>query len=252
MKTIPVSLIIAGILVPVVSLAQTDTAPPPPTPGEQGGKRGPQRPFPETWKAADTNHDGFISKEEFDVMPRIQNLPEEKRLHLFERLDKDGDGKLSREELARMLRPHDGQPPTLQRLWELDVDKSGGISLEEFKAGQLFKKLPPERQEELFRRLDTDHDGLITPKDKPAPPFKRDGNARPQAPEGTPQEHSRFELRQLLRQLDTNADGSISLDEFKAGPMGQRDPATAESYFKMLDKDSDGKVTLDEFNRHGQ
>ena len=52
-----------------------------------------ERPFVEVWQAADTNHDGFLAKDEFDVMPRIQNLPEEKRQHLFQRLDKDGDGR---------------------------------------------------------------------------------------------------------------------------------------------------------------
>lgn len=108
-------------------------------------------------------------------MPRIQNLPEEKRLRLFNRLDKDQNGMLDREEIVRIGKAHEGQGPPLQRLWELDVDHSGGISFEEFKAGQMIQKLPPARQSELFRRLDTDRDGLITPKDKPEPPFRRDG-----------------------------------------------------------------------------
>ena len=195
MKAIPVSLIVAaGIMAPVVSLAQTEggrPGSPPPTDGGSG-KRGPQRPFAEAWQAADKDHDGFISKEEFDAMPRIQNLPEEKRLHLFQRLDKDADGKLSREELGRMARPHGDQGPPMQRLWELDTDKSGGISLEEFKASPLFKKLPPEKQDELFHRLDTNHDGMISPKDRPEPPFNRPeppfkhegGNPRPNHPDG--------------------------------------------------------------------
>ena len=31
------------------------------------------------WKLADADGDGFLSKAEFNAMPRIQNLPEEKR-----------------------------------------------------------------------------------------------------------------------------------------------------------------------------
>ena len=96
---------------PGVSFAPDAGSTPGPRPGDGGGKRGLQRPFVEAWKAADTNHDGFLSKDEFDVMPRIQNLPEEKRLHLFNRLDKDQDGKLSREELGRMGKPREGQGP---------------------------------------------------------------------------------------------------------------------------------------------
>ena len=176
---------VTGMMAPIVTLAQSEGGNPAPPPADGGPKHGPQRVFVEAWKAADKDHDGFLSKEEFDAMPRIQKLPDEKRLHLFQRLDKDGDGKLSRQELDRMARPHGEQGPPMQRLWELDADKSGGISLEEFKAGPIFKKLPPARQDELFRRLDTNRDGMITPKDRPEPPFKHEGgNARPNRSDG--------------------------------------------------------------------
>jgi len=250
MKTVPVSLIVAGILAPLVSLSQTEGVHPGQAPGDGGGKRGPQRPFVEAWQAADTNHDGFLSQDEFDVMPRIQNLPEEKRLHLFKRLDKDGDGKLGREELGRMGKARDEQRPPMQRLWELDVDKSGGISLEEFKAGQLFKKLPSDRQDELFRRLDTDRDGMITPKDRPEPPFKREGGGpHPQRPDGgKPEGGPRLEPRQIIRQLDLNGDGALSLDEFRAGP-AVRDLTADEQQarFEALDRNHDGKLTPEDF-----
>ena len=45
----------------------------------------------------------------------------------------------------------------------------------------------------------------------------------------------------------TNGDGAITLDEFKAGPVGQKNPAIAEEDFKKLDTDGDGKLTLQEF-----
>ena len=44
--------------------------------------------------------------------------------------------------------------------------------------------------------------------------------------------------------LDKNADGKITLDEFKAG---KTDAAEAEKSFKALDKDGDGSLTKDEF-----
>ena len=54
-----------------------------------------------------------------------------------------------------------------------------------------------------------------------------------------------------FKKLDTNSDGTLSLDEFKAGPRGKKDPAKAEEAFKKLDKDSDGKLTLEEFKAGG-
>lgn len=56
----------------------------------------------------------------------------------------------------------------------------------------------------------------------------------------------------MFKKLDGNADGSVSLDEIKAGKMGQKDPAKAEAMFKKKDKDSDGKLTLEEFSAGGK
>jgi Ca2+-binding EF-hand superfamily protein len=50
----------------------------------------------------------------------------------------------------------------------------------------------------------------------------------------------------MLKKLDTNSDGSVSLEEFKAGPAGKKDAAKAEEIFKKKDKDSDGKLTKEE------
>lgn len=80
---------------------------------------------------------------------------------------------------------------------------------------------------------------LSLAQDKPAGP-------PPGGPDGKPG-RERPNPEEAFKKLDTNNDGSISLDEFKAGPMGQRDPARAEEAYKKMDKDSDGKVTLEEF-----
>lgn len=57
---------------------------------------------------------------------------------------------------------------------------------------------------------------------------------------------------EAFKKLDSNNDGSISLDEFKAGPMGKKDPAKAEEIFKKKDKNSDGKLEKGEFAGHGK
>jgi Ca2+-binding EF-hand superfamily protein len=243
MKTIPVSRIIALLLTPAFSLAQAreEAKGSPRREGIEPGREAPKRRFVEFWKMVDKDNDGFISRVEFDAMPRVQKLPEEKRSHLFSRLDKDLDSKLGRDEIARMGRFKEGHGKPMPRLWELDTDKSGGISLEEFKAGQFVKKLPPEKQGKLFQRLDTDGDGLITPKDKPEPPFKREGGDK--RPDG-----ERKDPRQMLRILDKDGDGSVTFDEFRHDPMVKNlGEDEQEDRFEELDRNDDLKLTADDF-----
>ncbi len=255
MKTTPASLVISVVFAPVLALAQAPDGTPDARPGQPdrrgGGKRDVVRPLVEAWKVADVNQDGFISKDEFDVLPRLQNLPEEKRANLFKRLDKDADSRLSREEIGRMGKPQGpNQGPGMQRLWELDTDKSGGISLEEFKAGRIHAKLPPEKQDALFRRLDTDKDGVITPKDKPEPPFRKDGDKphRPGRPDGEHQPGQQPEPRVIIRQLDKDADGALSFDEFRVGPaVKDLTEDEQEDRFEALDRNHDRKITREDF-----
>ena len=54
----------------------------------------------------------------------------------------------------------------------------------------------------------------------------------------------------FFHELDTNGDGASSLEEFKAGPAGQKNPAVAEEYFKKFDRNGDGKMPLEEFTAH--
>lgn len=53
-----------------------------------------------------------------------------------------------------------------------------------------------------------------------------------------------------FKKLDTNSDGALSLEEWKASPMAQRDATKAEAAYKKVDADGDGKVTLEEFKAH--
>ncbi len=247
MKTISVSLLVTGMLLPAVCLAQPPAPPKDPPPGKKRERREMERPFGEGLRAADSNHDGFISKEEFAAMPRIANLPEEKRANLFKRLDKNEDDLLGRDELDQMGKPREGDVPPMARLWELDTDKSAGISFEEFKGGRFFMKLPPDKQDAVFKRLDTDKDGIITPKDRPEPAFKRpDGREHRKGPDGKhpARKNDSGKPESTNARLDLNGDGALSFEEFRVGPeVKDLSEDEQEERFELLDRNGDLKIS---------
>lgn len=50
----------------------------------------------------------------------------------------------------------------------------------------------------------------------------------------------------IVKHLDKDGDGSLSLEEFKAGKRAQENPEKAEEMFKKVDADSNGKVSVEE------
>lgn len=145
----------------------------------------------------DANGDGVIDRQEAAAHPRLAQR--------FDELDKNKDGKLSRDELPkRKHRAHrhaggkDG-PRHGHFMSALDTDKDGRISREEAKAQPKFA--------ERFEQLDVNKDGFVDRAD--------------------------FEARASQRRdewfaaADTDKDGKLSKAEFDAAkrpPMGLRAP----------------------------
>ncbi len=233
MKTTPVSLILAFSLSFTIG-AHAD--------GPKGESRGNDRPGQSMWEKADADQDGFLTLVEFQTLPRIARLAEEKQIEVFRRLDKNNDGRISREELLEMRRPG-GQEQRIRRLMELDVNGSGGVSIEEFRAGEMFANMAPDRVEALFRRLDTDGDGEITPKDQPELPAR--GNSK----QGHRIQHLELH-RRIFMHLDADQSGTLDFEQFrKARGVSSMDEDAQEALFLRLDLDQDKKINFEEFSK---
>ena len=92
----------------------------------------------ERWRKLDQDNDGKISRSEW-----------QRNGQAFDRMDADKDGFLTKEELRSAAREFRGRHRN--GLKEMDTDADGNISRSEWKG-----------KEEMFNRLDANHDGLLT------------------------------------------------------------------------------------------
>ena len=65
--------------------------------------------------------------------------------------------------------------------------------------------------------------------------------------EKAPKEKKTPDPEKTFKKLDTDNNGSLSLEEYKTSPMGTKAGDKAEPKFKKLDADGNGSVNLDEF-----
>jgi Ca2+-binding EF-hand superfamily protein len=214
----------------------------------------------------DANKDGFVSADEVGT----------ERQPLFERLlrrgDKDGDKKLSKDELTAAMKDGERSPPSGdgaegrrpgREAIEAMFDRQDANS-----DGKLTKDEVPEERRERFQamldRLDTDGDKSLTKEqfvssvlamtqreggrpgrgEGDGPPERRSegsNEGRPDRPARGPEDgegppRPQFGPPAIIRALDTDADGEISADEIK----------NASASLAKLDKDGDGKLTREE------
>lgn len=119
---------------------------------------------------------------------------------------------------------HPGPPPHV--VWKkADLDKSGGISAEEFAGMGRPGKLPEEIREKIFKRLDKDGSGEIE---------------RREWPVDERGDRGRF---QRMRELDKDQSGGLSFDEFRQSAWVARMPEDRQrKIFGRMDTNDDGQL----------
>ncbi|OMJ79034.1 hypothetical protein SteCoe_21017 [Stentor coeruleus] len=143
------------------------------------------------------------------IASQIENKDESKKLiNAFHTIDKNGDGKLSKEELIDAYKLQMGQNRAISEveaiIKKVDVNKSGFIDYTEFiiASSKTEMLLCNSNLEDAFKVLDMDNSGKISAKE-----LKGVLGGRLRAKE---------ELwKKLINEVDENGDGELDISEFK-------------------------------------
>lgn len=183
-----------------------------------------QGPLTFDFAALDADKDGRISKDE--VASYIDNWVSQVRstaLTLFDAVDRDHDGFLTREEFEKAGQRYDednlgGELVDNRRMvQQMDKDNDGTVC-----ADEAAMRMSPSQRQAFFRYFDINHDGCVTPRElSSAPTFEQldtDGDGKISVNEaeafgtslGVPVER----MAKLMAEVDTNGDGSLSREEF--------------------------------------
>ena len=208
---------------------------------EQKGGKSPKQHGDALFQKLDANGDGKITKDE---------LPE-RGAQKLSRLDRNKDGIIDRKEFDAMSRRRGGGGGDWgKRLKAMDANKDGSVSKDEWKG-----------RPEHFARLDSDKDGVISSSEIDAFSKRarqqggwknRPGDAlfRRLDTNGD-KKISKEEWKlnaDLFAKFDANGDGFVTADEVTPKTRGDEMPAGrgADAMFRKLDKNKDGKIDATE------
>lgn len=146
-----------------------------------------------------------------EITFEMTNEELEQLQHAFERYDKNGDGKLSKEEIADVLKSLGAvcSDQSIQELiTEIDTNKDGFVDFEEFCLLQRCANSSSRKKDDLvaaFQLFDMDNDGYITAKELHAVMLSMGDRGS-----------SLDECRKMINKFDKNGDGRVDLQEFEA------------------------------------
>jgi Ca2+-binding EF-hand superfamily protein len=137
------------------------------------------------------------------------------------RAEKGGDPR--NRERKPEISPFGGHGEMFKRM---DTNKDGLISKREFFSSPRLASLPEDKRDEMFARLDTDNDGSISKKEIQT--LRENGDKRARE----------------FRELDLNRSGGLDFAEFSEGKFFKRLPEEKRrELFNRLDTDNNGEIS---------
>ena len=113
----------------------------------------------------DVDGSGGLDFAEFSQASAIANKDGDARRRIFNLLDKNGDQQIQRSELKLKGGPGRHSGHRHAGFKRGDVNASGGLDFKEFSTLPWVGRLPEERQQRLFKKLDQDKSGEVSPKE---------------------------------------------------------------------------------------
>ena len=234
-------------LIPAVSTMVLTTSlllaqEPPVKPGPQPPQLSPQ----DLFRKLDQDSNGSLSFDEFKAGPTGQKSPSDART-VFKLLDLNADGLLSLAEFAKRRQLPEPEtepaPSPAPNIAAVPAPNIAAVPAPAPAAVPVPKPaLVPATNPTPVPVPGTASNTTLNTTIGPAPSTAPSPGAVP----ATPEKPSMTRAEIFFKKLDTDKDGALTLEEFKADPSGHKNPVITEQYFKRLDKDADGKLTLEE------
>ena len=140
----------------------------------------------------------------------------------------------------------------------LDVDQSGGVSLEEFESAPKLTNASEEQKNKLFQRLDKNQDGALQPRELKLGKDRKHRDWRPKGPLTFEEFITQPRInkldpekqQKLFKRLDKNGDNILSKEDrgSRSKDHPPRKRRKGPPSFEQMDLDNDGKISFAEFH----
>eukprot|EP01066_Platyproteum_vivax_P012658 Platyproteum_vivax@DN5750_c0_g1_i2.p1 len=158
--------------------------------------------------------------------------------HIFEKIDKDSDGQLSKQELlawSELLHSIITEKESKSDFESHDADNDGFVSFDDLRTAHAENPEEAEDLKERIKIVDKDGDGKLNSKEHFDLFHPADNELLVER-----------EIDSIMKHQDTDTDGKISFDEFKMEIGEEEDVASYQEEFTSLDANKDGFIDRDE------